>query len=163
MALDFLRRSDRAREQYGDRVPPGQRLTEGWPIFTYGGTPHIELKDWKFVVIQDPQTRQALVQACKNQKFIAQAPVVIAACSSNPGRKMASGQLASTTDLSIAVDHMTLAAVELGLGTCWIGSFDATAVAKLLDLPYGIARATVQTSEPLDDNVIRRPSSDRCP
>ena len=50
MALDFLRRSDRAREQYGDRVPPGQRLTQGWPIFTYGGTPHIELQDWKFVV-----------------------------------------------------------------------------------------------------------------
>ncbi len=50
MALDFLRRSDRAREQYGDRVPPGQRLTEGWPIFTYGSTPRIELKDWKFVV-----------------------------------------------------------------------------------------------------------------
>ena len=92
-------------------------------------------QDWKFVVVQDAATRQALVKACHDQAFIAQAHVVIAACSTNPSRAMASGQLASTTDLSIAVDHMTLAAVELGLGTCWIGAFDAPAVAKLLDVP----------------------------
>ena len=52
---------------------------------------------------------------------------------------MASGQSAAAVDLAIAVDHMTLAAVELGLGTCWIGAFDAPAVAKLLGLPSGIA------------------------
>ena len=92
-------------------------------------------QDWKFIVVRDQQMRAKLATACHNQKFIAQAPVVIAACSTNPSRKMASGQLASTTDLSIAVDHMTLAAVELGLGTCWIGAFDAPAVAKLLHVP----------------------------
>ena len=50
MALDILRRGDRDREQYGDRVPPGQRLTEGWPVLTYGGAPRVDLKDWKFLV-----------------------------------------------------------------------------------------------------------------
>ena len=92
-------------------------------------------QDWKFIVIQDAGTRQALVKACHDQAFIAQAPVVIAACSTNPDRVMASGQSAAAVDLAIAVDHMTLAAVELGLGTCWIGAFDAPAVAKLLDVP----------------------------
>ena len=92
-------------------------------------------QDWKFIVVQDPQTRQALVSACHNQAFVGQAPVVIAACSTNPARTMASGQPAAAVDLAIAVDHMTLAAVELGLGTCWIGAFDAPAVAKLLHLP----------------------------
>ena len=48
MALDFLRRTD--REQYGDRVPPNQRVTEGWPVLTYGGPPRIDLKEWKFIV-----------------------------------------------------------------------------------------------------------------
>ncbi len=92
-------------------------------------------QEWKFIVVQDAQTRHALVQVCCDQAFIARAPVVIAACSTNPSRLMASGQPTSAVDLAIAVDHMTLAAVELGLGTCWIGAFDAPAVAKLLDVP----------------------------
>ena len=92
-------------------------------------------QDWKFIVVQDAQTRQALAKACHNQAFIAQAPVVIAACSTNPSRLMASGQSAAAVDLAIAVDHITLAATELGLGSCWIGAFDAPAVAKLLAVP----------------------------
>ena len=92
-------------------------------------------QEWKFIVVQDEQTRKAFVPACHNQKFIGQAPVVIVACSTNPTRTMASGQPAAAVDLAIAVDHMTLVAVELGLGTCWIGAFDAPAVAKLLHLP----------------------------
>ena len=92
-------------------------------------------QEWKFIVVQDAGTRQALVKACHDQAFIAQAPIVIAACSTNPNRLMASGQPAAAVDLAIAVDHMTLAAVELGLGTCWIGAFDAPAVAKLLSVP----------------------------
>ncbi len=50
MKLDFLRRIDRDRERYGERVPPNQRVTEGWPVFTYSYTPRIDLKEWKFVV-----------------------------------------------------------------------------------------------------------------
>ena len=92
-------------------------------------------QDWKFIVVQDAGTRKALVKACHNQSFIGQAPVVIGACSINPKRVMASGQSAAAVDLAIAVDHMTLAAVELGLGSCWIGAFDAAAVGKLLDVP----------------------------
>ena len=96
-------------------------------------------QDWKFIVVQDKQMRQELVSACHKQKFIGQAAVVIAACSTNPQRMMASGQSAAAVDLAIAVDHMTLAAVELGLGTCWIGAFDAPAVAKLLGVPNNAA------------------------
>ncbi len=50
MTLDFLRGTGRDRERYGDRVPPNQRVTDGWPVFTYSHTPRIDLDDWKFVV-----------------------------------------------------------------------------------------------------------------
>ena len=50
MALDVLRRSDRDRETFGDRVPPGQKVTDGFPVLTYGGAPRIDLKDWRFGV-----------------------------------------------------------------------------------------------------------------
>jgi DMSO/TMAO reductase YedYZ molybdopterin-dependent catalytic subunit len=30
------------------RLPPGQRLTEGWPVLQYGGIPRIDLDQWEF-------------------------------------------------------------------------------------------------------------------
>jgi nitroreductase len=38
-------------------------------------------------------------------------------------------------DLAIALDHLTLAAVEEGLGTCWIGGLDEPKVKALLSVP----------------------------
>ena len=49
MALNFLRGKD--KETYGDRVPPNQRVTEDFPILTYGGTPQADTKDWTFGVV----------------------------------------------------------------------------------------------------------------
>ena len=30
------------------RLPPGQVLTAKWPVLTYGETPRVDLKDWRF-------------------------------------------------------------------------------------------------------------------
>ena len=38
-------------------------------------------------------------------------------------------------DAAIAADHMTLAAADLGLGTCWVGAFDPKIVRKALGVP----------------------------
>jgi DMSO/TMAO reductase YedYZ molybdopterin-dependent catalytic subunit len=44
--------------QSSDRVPPGQRLTNGFPVMTYGDTPKIDLKTWEFKVwgLAQPKT-----------------------------------------------------------------------------------------------------------
>ncbi len=44
-----------------------------------------------------------------------------------------------TMNVSIAVEHMALAAQALGLGTCWVRAFDARAVADILELPGNVA------------------------
>jgi DMSO/TMAO reductase YedYZ molybdopterin-dependent catalytic subunit len=36
--------------EHGDRVPPGQRLASGFPVLTYGDTPHVDRADWQFRV-----------------------------------------------------------------------------------------------------------------
>jgi nitroreductase len=51
---------------------------------------------------------------------------------------MTCGQLTYPIDVSIAVDHMTLAAVEEGLGTCWIGAFYEDKVKEILGIPQSI-------------------------
>ena len=38
-------------------------------------------------------------------------------------------------DVSIVVDHITLAAADLGLATCWIGAFNVPAAREILGLP----------------------------
>ncbi|VVB88465.1 Coenzyme F420:L-glutamate ligase [uncultured archaeon] len=99
----------------------------------------------RFVVVRDPKTRELLSEAAKGQKFVAEAPVVIAACSVESEYVMACGQFAYSIDTAIAVDHMTLQAVEEGLGTCWIGAFDEKKVKKILNIPDGVRVVSLLT------------------
>jgi len=89
----------------------------------------------RFVVVQHGETRKKLAKAACNQGFVGTAPVVIAACATESSHVMACGQPAYTVDVTIAVDHMTLQAVEEGLGTCWIGAFDEAEVKQVLGIP----------------------------
>jgi nitroreductase len=41
-------------------------------------------------------------------------------------------------DVAIAMDHLVLAAADLGLGTCWIAAFDPAAAREVLGLPDGV-------------------------
>ncbi|MEE8346908.1 MAG: sulfite oxidase-like oxidoreductase [Dehalococcoidia bacterium] len=47
MAFDLLSRRSKDRDKYGDRLPPGQKVVEDWPVLTYGGTPKIDLATWR--------------------------------------------------------------------------------------------------------------------
>jgi nitroreductase len=103
------------------------------------------LQEWKFVVVQDKTTREKLAIAANNQKFVSEAPVVIVACAIITDYVMECGQLAYSIDVAIAVDHITLKAVEEGLGTCWVGSFNEEEVNKILDIPDNIRVVTLLT------------------
>lgn len=92
-------------------------------------------QDWKFIVVRDAATREKLVEVAKGQKFVGEAPVVIAACGTLTDYIMTCGQLTYPIDVAIAVDHMTLQAVEDGLGTCWIGAFYEDQAKRLLGVP----------------------------
>ena len=120
-------------------------------------------QDWKFVVVQDAALRNKMAEQVE-QKLFAKAPVVIAAVSTNP-REMRCCVKAGTVDCAIAVDHMTLAAVAEGLGTCWIGSFDQKISCDLLGIPepakiiefmvlgYPADSPKPKTRKPLDEVV----------
>ncbi|MCL0035795.1 nitroreductase family protein [Thermodesulfovibrionales bacterium] len=92
-------------------------------------------QSWKFVVVTAKETRKRLAEAANNQYFVGEAPVVIAAVGLHPEKVMSCGIPADPVDVAIAIDHMTLAAVEEGLGTCWIGAFSQEKVCKILEVP----------------------------
>jgi len=92
-------------------------------------------QEWRFVIVRDAGTRKKLAAVAGGQAFVGEAPVVIVACAVTDGHVMKCGQLSYPIDVAISLDHITLAAAEQGLGTCWIGLFDEQKVKELLEIP----------------------------
>jgi DMSO/TMAO reductase YedYZ molybdopterin-dependent catalytic subunit len=49
MAFDYFRKSKPAPE-LAARTPPGQTLTEKWPVLHYGSVPRVDLARWRFKI-----------------------------------------------------------------------------------------------------------------
>jgi nitroreductase len=58
---------------------------------------------------------------------------------------MGNGVPEYAVDLAIAVDHMTLAAVDEELGTCWIGAFSQEKAKAILNVPEKYKIVTLLT------------------
>lgn len=115
-------------------------------------------QDWRFVVVTDPETKKQLSVAANNQKPLATAGAVIVACS-NSDYVMRCGQPIAPIDVAIALEHIALEATELGLATCWIGSFYPDKVRPILGIPKDIQIIELMTiGYPADS----KPPSDRC-
>jgi len=85
---------------------------------------------WHFLVVRDDDTKQQLGIS----SWVAGAPAVILGCVDTRVRD----EPLCIVDLSIAFEHIVLAAANLGLGTCWIGRFVAgsdEAVKRVLGIP----------------------------
>jgi nitroreductase len=114
-------------------------------------------QEWKFVVVKDADTKIKLVEACHGQKFVAEAPVLVAACSTESEKIMPCGQFAYTVDLSIALSFMILRATELELGTCWLGAYDENMVKNILNIPDDIKIVGMITIGYPDEKPDTRP------
>ena len=90
---------------------------------------------WRIFVIRDRQL-QARIHATYDRQWFRMAPVILVFCGDHrQGWKRSDGKDYTDIDVSILVDHVTLAAAEQGLGTCWICNFDAIRCREILDLP----------------------------
>ena len=80
--------------------------------------------------------READLRRVYHRSWFSQAPLVICACGL-PDRAWSrkDGQSYTYVDVSIAMDHLVLAAANLGLGTCWVAAFDVDAAREVLRLP----------------------------
>ncbi|MHC4125881.1 MAG: nitroreductase family protein, partial [Planctomycetota bacterium] len=97
----------------------------------------INTQDWRFVVVIDNQIKCQLAQTTNRPEVFEKAGAIIAACS-NSDHIMRCGQPIAPIDVAIALEHIALQATELGLGTCWIGSFKTEKVRTILSIPDDI-------------------------
>ncbi|MHA1616231.1 MAG: nitroreductase family protein [Candidatus Njordarchaeales archaeon] len=97
------------------------------------------LQPWEFIVVRDPERKEAIARAALNQRFIAEAPVVIVVCANIPRTASRYGERGETLyciqDTAAATQNMLLAAHALGYGTCWVGAFREEEVKRILNIP----------------------------
>ena len=103
---------------------------------------------WRFIFVTDPDLRKEVARASNDQLWLADAPVIVAGCGlpEHAFKNMGGYGNSADLDVTIALDHLTLAAVAEGLGTCWIGAFNEVEVKRLLEVP---AHAKVVAMTPL--------------
>ncbi|MBI4301925.1 MAG: nitroreductase family protein [Chloroflexi bacterium] len=90
---------------------------------------------FQFLVIHTAGQEEELGRIYGRPWFV-EAPLVICVCGlRDQAWVRRDGKNYCDVDVAIAMDHLILAATELGLGTCWIGALDASAAREVLGLP----------------------------
>ena len=95
-------------------------------------------QDWRFVIVRDIKTKRKLVNEANSPSFVAESPIVIVGCGKTIQPISNSDKSSYIIDATIALTHVTLAAVEYGLGSCWASLFDEKKVKQILDIPEEI-------------------------
>lgn len=119
---------------------------------------------WHFYVCQSEASLEGVRRSYPRDWFRT-APTVIVVCIDHSSEwvRPADGHTHGIVDVSIAAEHICLAAAERGLGTCWVCNFDPQAVREALQLPDQLEPAIllplgVPTTQPTPK--VRKPLSE---
>ncbi|MBR5125634.1 MAG: nitroreductase family protein [Oscillospiraceae bacterium] len=92
----------------------------------------------KIYVANSAESRQKLASVCR---CTFGAPTILVVCYDRTRdwkNKLMPGYESGETDAAIVCTHMMLQAFDLGIGSCWVGYFNAQTVAEVLGLPENI-------------------------
>lgn len=110
----------------------------------------------RIIVAKSADARARLADVCN---FTFHAPVVLVVCYDRDrawNNPLMPGYQSGETDASIVCTHMMLQAAELGIGSCWVGFFNAEEVAGALGLPHNLTvSALLPMGYPAEDAVPR--------
>jgi nitroreductase len=138
------------------------------------------LQPWRFIIVREEATRQALRRIAKYNQWVEEAPVVIAALGKLDFYKDVPERLQEWVEkeglderlarryaqnaerffsrsspealhsyirynVAIPLAYITLTAVALGLGTCWINDFSEEEAKRILGVPEGYIIVALMT------------------
>ena len=109
---------------------------------------------WRFIVVRDSNTKIELANTLSDGNpaidAIRGAPVVIVASAELAKSGCREGKPSTDKDgywymfdVALAMQNLVLAARSLGLGTVYIGAFDAKKAASILEVPQGFCVVTM--------------------
>ena len=89
---------------------------------------------WSYVVVKDKKTIENLNYACNQTWFT---PVFIVGCvDPSDSYVREDGEGYWKMDLAVSMHNLRLAALEEGLGTCWVSAFSEKEVKQILGIPH---------------------------
>jgi nitroreductase len=124
---------------------------------------------FRIILINTDQNKDQL-QKIYHRDWFVQPSLILCVCSvpeEGWRRKKYDNQSYAVVDAAIVMDHITLQAADLGLGTCWIGDFNPDAARNFLHLPdevdpiaftplgYPLDEGKEKNRKPLE-NLVRR-------
>lgn len=120
---------------YQDKTPEKALLTQVLEAARLAPSA-VNFQPWQFIVVIEEEKLKEL-HACYHREWFDTAPacIVVLGNHNEAWQRKADGKDHTDIDVSIAIDHMTLQAAELGLGTCWVCNFEVEKVASLFGLP----------------------------
>ena len=114
----------------------------------------VNYQPWHFIVLTDDEIKARIAESYPRDWF-SKAPAVIVACGDhNTSWKRRDGKDHCDLDVAIAADHLTLAAVGEGLGTCWVCAFDAKHVHRILNLPVHLEPVALVPLGYAQDDIV---------
>jgi nitroreductase len=109
---------------------------------------------WRFIVVRDASIKDEVANTLSTNNpaadAIRNAPVAIVACAELKKSGCYRGEATTDKgdywymfDVALAMQNLVLAAHSLGLGTVYVGAFDAKKAASILDVPEGFCVVAV--------------------
>jgi nitroreductase len=122
----------------------------------------VNYQPWHFIIVMTQENKVKIEEAYPRE-WLKKAPVYIVACGDHDKSwKRGDGRDSLDIDLSIAIDHLTLQATELGLATCWVCNFNVQILRANLKLPDHLEPvAIIPIGFPNDQPDIQRHDSKR--
>lgn len=118
----------------------------------------VNRQPWKFVLVTDA-TQLAVLHRCYDREWIKNAPAIVVCCQQRDEAwvRPCDGKNHADIDIAIAVEHLVLAAAEIGLGSCWVCNFDAPLLARTFPLPQGFeASALIPLGYPAGEPTAKK-------
>ena len=110
------------------------------------------------IIVIHTNGRESELNRIYPANWFVQPPLLICVCAvRDKAWKRRDGKNFMDIDATIVMDHIILAATSIGLGTCWIGAFDAVAAEEVLNLPEGVEPVVfTPLGYPADEPGIKR-------
>jgi nitroreductase len=88
------------------------------------------------IIVVHTKNREEELRRIYPRDWFVRAPILLCVCGiPSEAWVRADGKSYLDVDAAIVMDHITLVATNLGLGTCWVAAFDPKAAREILRIP----------------------------
>ncbi len=152
MLLDLAQKRYSVRDYQGKKVEK-EKLTRVLEAGRLSPTA-VNKQPLEYIVVSDQGLKDRIIEAYPREWIKSAPTIIVVTLDHSKAWVRRDGKDHGDIDGGIAIGHMTLAATDLGLGTCIVCHFDNKMVQETFDLPSDIeAIALLPIGYPKDDIV----------